>query len=159
MTTNVSPIPKGYHTATPYLIIRGAAQAIEYYQKAFGAREITRMAGPDGKIMHAEIQIGDSMIMLADENPAWDVKSPQALGGSPVSVFLYVPDVDATFQQAVTHGATANMPVQDMFWGDRFGKLTDPFGHVWEVATHKEDLTLEEIMERSKKAMSQGAGA
>ncbi len=155
--SKVKPIPEGFHTATPYLIIRDTAKAIEFYQKAFGATERMRMPTPDGKIAHAEIQIGDSIIMMADENPQWGVQSPQALKGSPVSVFLYVPDVNATFQQAIAAGATEAMPLADMFWGDRYGKVVDPFGHRWDLATHVEDVAPEEMEERMKKAMSAGA--
>ena len=151
------PIPQGYHSVTPYLVIRDAAKAIDFYKKAFGAVEKFRMAGPDGKIGHAEIQIGDSMIMISDENPQFGSKSPQALGGSPVSIFLYVPDVDATFKQAVSAGAKETMAVSDQFWGDRYGKVADPFGHMWNLATHKEDLTPAEIDERAKKFFAQGA--
>jgi PhnB protein len=153
------PIPQGYHSVTPYLIIRDAARAIDFYKKAFGAVEKFRMAGPDGKIGHAEIQIGDSMIMISDENPQWGTKSPQALGGTPVSIFLYVPDVDATFKQAVSAGAKETMAVSDQFWGDRYGKVADPFGHTWNLATHKEDLTPAEIEERAKKFFAQGASS
>lgn len=147
--TKARPIPEGYHTATPYLIIQGAANAIEFYKKAFGATELMRMAGPGGKVMHAEIKIGDSPIMVADEFPEMGVRGPQALGGSPVSIFLYVEDVDALAKQAIAAGAKELMPVQDQFWGDRYGKLQDPFGHVWDIATHKEDVAPEEIYKRA----------
>ncbi len=157
MSKAAKPVPEGYRTVTPYLIIRDAAKAIEFYKKAFGAVERFRMPTPDGKLAHAEIQIGDSMIMIADENPEWGVQSPQALNGSPVSVFLYVPDVDATFKQAVAAGASEAMPVADMFWGDRYGKVVDPFGHKWDIATHVEDVSPAEMEERMKKAMSAGA--
>jgi len=153
------PIPQGYHSVTPYLIIRDAGKALDFYKKAFGAVEKFRMAGPDGKIGHAEIQIGDSMIMISDENPKFGTKSPQSLGGSPVSIFLYIPDVDATFKQAIAAGAKEIMAVTDQFWGDRHGKVADPFGHTWDLATHKEDLTPAEMQERAKKAFAQGAGA
>lgn len=146
------PIPEGYHTATPYLIIKDAAKAIEFYKKAFGAKEVMRMAGPDGKVMHAEIKIGDSPIMLADEFPEMGARSPQSLGGSPVSIFLYVEDVDTLAEQAVAAGAEILMPVKDQFWGDRYGKLADPFGHLWDIATHKEDVTPEEIRKRTAAA-------
>lgn len=157
MSKAANPVPEGCRTVTPYLIIRDAAKAIEFYKKAFGAVERFRMPMPDGKLAHAEIQIGDSVVMIADENPDWGVVSPQTLNGSPVSVFLYVPDVDATFQQAVAAGASEAMPVADMFWGDRYGKVVDPFGHKWDIATHVEDVAPAEMEERMKKAMSAGA--
>lgn len=157
MSKAAKPVPEGCRTVTPYLIIRDAAKAIEFYKKAFGAVERFRMPMPDGKLAHAEIQIGDSVVMIADENPQWGVQSPQALNGSPVSIFLYVPDVDATFKQAIAAGATEVMPVADMFWGDRYGKVVDPFGHKWDLATHVEDVAPEEMEERMKKAMSAGA--
>jgi PhnB protein len=150
--SNVKPIPAGYRTVTPYLVVRDAARAIEFYKKAFGATELVRMPDPSGKIMHAEIRIGDSMIMLGDENPARGAQSPQSLGGSPVSIFLYIEDVDALAKQAIAAGATVIMPIQDMFWGDRYGTLTDPFGHSWGIATHKEDVTPEEMHKRTKAA-------
>jgi len=154
-----SYVPDGFRTATPYLIIRDAAKAIEFYKKAFGAKEMARMPMPDGKIAHAEIKIGDSMVMLSDENLDWGTKSPQTLDGSPVGIFIYVPDVDATFKQAIASGATELMPVDDQFWGDRYGKVRDPFGHQWNIATHIEDLTPEEIDARAAKAMAPGAGS
>ncbi|HJY85305.1 MAG TPA: VOC family protein [Candidatus Acidoferrales bacterium] len=150
--SKVKPIPEGYHTATPYLIIKNAARAIDFYKKAFGAAERMRMADPSGKVMHAEIQIGDSRIMIADEFPEMGARSPESLGGSPVSIFLYVEDVDALAKQATSAGAKVLMPVQDQFWGDRYGKLTDPFGHVWDIATHKEDVAPEEIHKRAAAA-------
>jgi uncharacterized glyoxalase superfamily protein PhnB len=154
MAGNVKPVPEGFHTVTPHLIIRGAAKAIEFYKKAFGAEEIMRMPGPDGQsIMHAEIRIGDSHIMLNDEFPDWGKVSPQALNGSPVTIHLYVNNVDAVFNKAVQAGATAVMPVTDMFWGDRYGYLQDPFGHCWSVATHIADYTPEECMKRCQEAM------
>ena len=146
------PIPEGYHTATPYLIIKGAAAAIEFYKKAFGATELLRMAQPDGKIGHAEIKIGDSPIMLADEFPEMGARSPQSLGGSPVSVLLYVEDVDRVFNQAVAAGAKVARPVKDQFYGDRIGGVTDPFGHQWYIATHKEDVAPEELRKRAAAA-------
>jgi PhnB protein len=149
----VKPIPEGYHSATPYLIIGGAAKAIEYYKKAFGATELMRFPTPDGKVGHAEIKIGDSQIMLADEYPEMGYKSPQALGGSPVSIMLYVEDVDSVFKRAVAAGGTVKEAVQDKFYGDRGGTLIDPFGHIWHIATHKEDVSLEE-MERRARAQS-----
>lgn len=140
--------PEGMHTATPHLIIRGASKAIEFYKKAFGAEELSRMPGEGDAVMHAEIKIGDSVIFLADEAPQWGCVGPQTLNGSSVTVHLYVPDADAAYARAVSAGAAATMPLQDMFWGDRYGKLTDPFGHVWSIATHKEDVPPEECMQR-----------
>ena len=150
------PIPDGYHTVTPYLIIKGAGDAIEFYQKAFGATELFRFPMPGGKIGHAEIKIGDSPIMLADEFPEMGYKSPQALGGSPVSLMIYVTDVDTIFNQAVAAGATVKEAVSDKFYGDRMGTVTDPFGHIWHVATHKEDVSLEEMEKRAKAAHGGG---
>ena len=152
MTSRVKPIPEGYHTATPYLIVRDAARAIEFYKKAFGAKELMRMADPSGKIGHAEIKIGDSPIMLADEAPGMGHRSPESLGGSPVSILLYVEDVDAVFNQAVAAGAKVQRPVADQFYGDRTGGVTDPFGHVWYVATHMEDVSPEEMRKRAAAA-------
>ena len=152
----VKAIPDGYYSLTPYLVVDDAARAIEFYKKAFGAVEMVRMPGPGGKIMHAEVKIGNSMLMLADENPEQGHLSPSSRGGSTSSVLLYTGDVDATFKQAVAAGATASMPPVDMFWGDRMGNLTDPFGHTWAIATHKEDVAPAE-MERRMQA--QGAGA
>ena len=147
-------IRDGFRTVTPYLTVKGAAQAIEFYKRAFGAQEVQRMNGPDGKtVMHAEIKIGDSIVMLADEFPQGS-RSPQTLGGTTAGIFLYVPDVDSAFKKAVDAGAKATMPPADMFWGDRFGKLADPFGHEWSMATHKEDLTREEIEKRGKAFMA-----
>jgi PhnB protein len=142
------PIPEGYHSVTPYLVVSGAAKALDYYQKAFGAKEKFRMPGPEGKIMHAEIQIGDSVVMLADEFPQMGAKSPQSIGGTPVGICLYVENVDAVFKQALTAGGKEERPVMDQFYGDRSGTLIDPFGHKWTVATHKEDLTPQQIGER-----------
>jgi PhnB protein len=144
----VNPIPDGYHTATPYLIIRGAAKAIEFYAQAFGAVEVLRLQGPDGRVGHAEVKIGDSMIMLADEHPEWNAKSPETYGGSPVSLLLYFDDVDARFRQAIAAGATEVRPLADQFYGDRSGVLKDPFGHTWSIASHIEDVSQEEIERR-----------
>jgi PhnB protein len=156
----VKPIPEGYHTVTPYLIVRDAAGAIAFYQKAFGARELMRMADPSsGKVGHAEIQIGDSPIMLADEHPDMGYRSPHALGGTPVSIALYVEDVDAVFNRAVAAGAKATRPVKDQFYGDRSGTLTDPYGHVWTIGTHKEDVAPDEMERRFEAARKQQAGA
>ena len=154
MSNKVKPVPDGYHTATPYLTIRGAAAAIDFYKRAFGAKELFRMPSPDGKIMHAEITIGDSHIMLADESDAAETKAPQTLKGSTAGIFLYLKDVDTAFKQALTAGAKETMPVQNMFWGDRFGKLTDPFGHRWMLATHIEDVSPAEMEERMAAAAS-----
>jgi PhnB protein len=148
----VKPIPEGYHSITPYLIIRGAAEAIEFYKKSFGATELFRFPGPDGKIGHAEIRIGNSPIMIADEFADMGYNGPQSLGGSPVSIMLYVDDVDAVFKRAVEAGATVKEALQDKFYGDRMGTLTDPFGHRWHVATHKEDVSMEEMQRRAKAA-------
>ncbi len=150
------PIPDGYHTATPYLIIGGAGDAIEFYKKAFGAQELFRFPTPDGKIGHAEIKIGDSPIMLADEYPEMGYKGPQSLGGSPVSIMIYVEDVDTIFNQAVAAGATVKEAVTDKFYGDRLGTVTDPFGHVWHISTHKEDVSIEEMQKRAQAAHGGG---
>lgn len=141
----VKPIPDGMHTATPHLICAGAAEAIEFYKKAFDAAEVARLPGPNGKLMHAMIRIGDSPIMLVDEMPEWGALGPKALKGSSVTIHLYVEDVDAVVKRAVDAGAKVTMPVADMFWGDRYGKLEDPFGHHWSVATHIRDLSPDEI--------------
>jgi len=154
----VKPIPEGYHSVTPYLIIKGAADAIEFYKKAFGATELFRFPTPDGKIGHAEIKIGDSLIMLADEFAEMGYKGPQALGGSPVSLMIYLEDVDTVFNRAVEAGASVKEAVQDKFYGDRTGALTDPFGHVWHVATHKEDVSMEEMERRAKQASAKASG-
>jgi PhnB protein len=146
----VKPVPEGYHTVTPYLIVRDAARAIEYYKESFGASELMRHVSPGGKIGHAEIRIGDSPIMLADEFPEIGAQSPQALGGSPVSLLLYVEDVDALFHRAVAGGARTIKPLEDQFYGDRSGTLIDPFGHIWTLATHKEDVPPEEMQRRSE---------
>jgi PhnB protein len=145
----VKPVPDGYHTVTPYLIVDGAAAAIEFYKKHFGAEELVRMP-MGGRVGHAELQIGDSRIMLADEFPERDARGPNSRGGTPVSILLYVPDCDAMFDRAVAAGAKVKNPMQDQFYGDRSGTLEDPFGHVWTISTHKEDLTPEEMMQRMK---------
>jgi len=152
MTSQVKPIPEGYHTVTPYLICDGASQAIEFYKKAFGAVEAVRMAMPNGKIGHAEIKIGDSFIMLADENSEGAAHSPQRYGGSPINVLLYVENTDAMLAQAVSAGAKIVRPIKDEFYGDRTATIVDPFGHTWYIHTHVKDVTPEEM----KKAM-QGA--
>ena len=142
-------IPEGYHSVTPYLIVRGGTRALEYYKQAFGAEERFRMDGPGGTIGHAEIQIGDSIVMLADENPAWNAKAPQVGTPSPVHLMIYVDDVDATFVQALTAGGKETQPLKNQFYGDRSGSLTDPFGHSWTVATHIEDVPPEEMERRA----------
>ena len=157
MPGKVKPIPQGYHSVTPYLCVNDAAHAIEFYQKAFGAKEVNRMKNPAGKIAHAELKIGDSTLMLADEMPQTGVRSPQSLGGTSSSIFLYVEDCDAVFHQAVSAGAKGDMPPADMFWGDRFGKLTDPFGHSWNLATHKEDVAPDEMERRGKEMWAKAA--
>ena len=144
---DVKPIPEGYHSVTPYLVIKGAADAIDYYKKAFGAIELFRM-DHEGKIGHAEIKIGNSHIMLADENAEMGFVGPQTVGGTPVSLMLYVDDVDKTYPQAIAAGGQELKPLQDQFYGDRSGTLKDPFGHVWTVGTHKEDVTPEEMDKR-----------
>ncbi|MGH7909503.1 MAG: VOC family protein [Thermodesulfobacteriota bacterium] len=152
-SAKVKPIPKGMRTVTPHLVCNGASNAIEFYKKAFGAEEICRMPTPDGKmLMHAMIRVGDSMIMLVDESPEWGALGPISLKGSPVTLYLYVEDVDAFAKRAVKAGAKVIMPVADMFWGDRYGKLEDPFGHKWEVATHIRDVSPDE-MERAAREM------
>ena len=149
----VKPIPDGYSTVTPYLIVKGAANAIDYYKMAFDAQEIMRMPGPNGTIAHAEIQIGNARLMLADESPQMGHKSPQTIGGSGTGLMLYVKDVDDTFQRAVSGGGKVVRPVQDQFYGDRSGNLTDPFGHQWTIATHVEDVAPQEMQRRMEAAM------
>jgi PhnB protein len=155
----VKPIPDGYHTATPYLIVKGADRAIDFYQRAFGAKEVMRFNQPDGRVAHAEVKVGDSILMLADEFPEMGARSPQALGGTPVSIVLYVPDVDALSKQAIAAGVKVLRPVKDQFYGDRSGTFEDPFGHVWTLATHKEDVSHEEMSRRMEAAMKQQGGA
>jgi PhnB protein len=150
----VKPIPEGYHAVSPALTIDGATEAIDFYKRAFGATERMRMPAPDGSIAHAELEIGDSVVMLSDPFPQSTVKSPTELGGTTVGIFVYVEDVDAIFQRAVDAGATVTMPLEDMFWGDRFGTVTDPYGHSWSFATHVEDVPPEEMEERAKQAMA-----
>jgi PhnB protein len=154
----IKAIPDGYHSATPYLIVKGAAEAIAFYKQAFGATELFRMANPDGKVGHAEIRIGDSVIMLADEHPDMGYRSPRSLGGSAVSIMLYMEDVDGVFARALKAGARAQREVANQFYGDRNGTLEDPFGHVWTIATHVEDVPAEEI-ERRVAAMKSSASA
>jgi uncharacterized glyoxalase superfamily protein PhnB len=154
MPSKVNPIPPGQHTVTPHMIIKGAAKAIDFYKKAFGAEEIMRMSMPDGLIGHAELKIGDSFLYLADEFPQSEAKSPQSAGTTTITLHLYVQDADAAFAKAVKAGATVKMPLTDMFWGDRYGQLADPFGHIWAIATHKEDLTPQEMAKRQKEFFS-----
>ncbi len=153
MPNNTRFVPEGYHSVTPYLIVKGAAEAIEFYKKAFGAVEVLRIPGPGGSVGHAEIKIGDSHVMLADEHPDMGYRGPKALGGSPVSLMIYVPDVDNRVRVAAEAGARITQPVQDKFYGDRNGQLEDPFGHVWTISTHIEDVSLAEIELRLKKMM------
>lgn len=154
---NVSYIPEGYHSVTPYLVIKGAAQAIDYYKKVFDAKVLVRMDGPNHTVGHAELQIGNSRIMLADENPQMGATSAATIGNSPVSLYLYIPDVDRVVEKAVAEGAKIIKPVQDQFYGDRSGFLQDPFGHFWGIATHVEDVSDTEMKERMKKMMGPAA--
>jgi PhnB protein len=153
MTTQ--PIPEGYHTLTTYLTIENAAEAIDYYKDVFGAKERIRMEAPDGKIGHAELEIGDSLVMLSDAFPGATSRPPTELGGTTAGAFMYVEDVDAVVKRAVESGATITMEIADQFWGDRFGTITDPFGHSWSIATHVEDVSADEIAERAKAAMAE----
>lgn len=156
MPNNVRPIPEGYHSISPAITCKNASAAIDFYKEAFGATEINRMAGPGGRVMHAELRIGDSVIFVSDEFPG--MSAAPTSGSTPSSyLFLYTPEVDVVFNRAIAAGAQASMPVSDMFWGDRYGKLTDPFGHSWSVATHKEDVAPEEMKKRMKEAMSKMA--
>jgi PhnB protein len=150
----VKPIPEGYRTVTPYLALDDAAEAIEYYKKAFGAKERGRMDAPGGKIGHAELEIGDSLVMLSDALPQFTTRSPRELGGTTANMFLYVEDVDAVVERAVDAGGRIEMEVADQFWGDRFGVVQDPFGHLWSIATHVEDVPPEEMAERAKAALA-----
>jgi uncharacterized glyoxalase superfamily protein PhnB len=152
-------IPQGMHSVTPHLVCAGAAKAIEFYKQAFGAEEGARLPGPDGRLMHASVKIGDSQVMLVDEMPEWGALGPKSLKGSPVTIHLYVDDVDAVVARAVQAGAKVTMPVADQFWGDRYGKLEDPFGHHWSVATHVRDVSMEEAqkaMREMEKSMQKG---
>ena len=157
--SGVKAIPDGYHNVTPYLFVRTASGAIDFYKNVFGAAEIMRMAGPNGKIMHAELKIGDSIVMLADENPQTGVMSPQTVGGFSAGLHLYVEDVDTVIQKAIEGGARLLRPIKNQVYGDRSGSLLDPFGHMWTVATHVEDVSPEEIRKRMTAAMSQTAGS
>ncbi|MBG0796457.1 VOC family protein [Methylocystis sp. L43] len=156
MNANVEKNPSCMRSITPHLICAGAADAIEFYKKAFGAEEMMRLPGPDGRLMHGSVRIGDSMVMLVDEVPEWGTLGPKSLKGSPVTIHLMVDDVDAIFAQAVDAGATVKMPVADMFWGDRYGLVVDPFGHVWSIATHVRDMTPDEIAAAGREAMAKG---
>ena len=149
----VKAIPTPYHSVTPYLIVKGGAEAIEFYKKALGARERMRIPAPEGKVGHAELEIGDSIVMLADEFPEMQALSPKTLGGTPVSFCIYVDNVDARFQQAIAAGGKETRPVKDQFYGDRSGTLEDPFGHTWTIATHVEDVSPEEMARRAEKQM------
>ncbi len=149
----VKPIPEGYHSITPYLVIKGAAKAIDYYKKAFGATEIMRMAAPDGTVGHAELKIGDSIFMMGEEMPQMGYRAPQ--GSTPVGLMLYVPEVDRVFKQAIAAGGRADKEVKDQFYGDRSGTLYDPFGHMWTIATHMEDVSPEEMKRRMAKYMAE----
>ncbi|MGF1578944.1 MAG: VOC family protein [Gemmataceae bacterium] len=151
----VKPIPDGYHSITPYLLVRGGEEAIAFYTQAFGAVEKDRITMPDGKIGHAELKIGDAIVMLSDEMPEMGMPGPETLGGVGISLFLYVEDVDASFAKAIEAGGTETRPVEDQFYGDRAGQLKDPFGHTWTLATHKEDLTKEELEARFEQYLKQ----
>ena len=155
--SKVKPIPDGMHSVTPHLVCAGAAEAIEFYKKAFGAVEQARLPGPQGKLMHAMIRIGDSAVMLVDEMPEWGALGPKSLKGSSVTIHLYVDDADAFVARAVKAGAKVTMPVADMFWGDRYGKLEDPFGHHWSVGTHVRDVSMEEMQQAMRAMQQQGA--
>jgi PhnB protein len=146
----VKPIPDGFRTVTPHLIVKGAGKALDFYAQAFGAKEQVRMPAPDGSIMHAQMQIGDSIVLLADENPEMGNRGPKTLGGTSVVLCIYVDDADALFARATKAGATVAMPMADMFWGDRYGQVTDPFGHLWSIATHKKDVTPDEMRKAMK---------
>lgn len=150
----VKPIPEGYHTITPYLSVDDAAEAIEFYKRAFDAKERARMPSPDGRVAHAELEIGDSLVMLSDMFEQSQGKTPKQLDGTTIELFMYVEDVDTAFKQAIDAGATETMAPQDMFWGDRFGRVTDPFGHIWQLATHVEEVAPEEMERRAKEAMA-----
>jgi len=157
---NVKPVPEGYHNITPYLFVRSAASAIDFYKNIFGATEIMRMPGSNGKIMHAELRIGDSIVMLADENPQTGMMSPQTVGGFSVGMHLYLENVDQVIQKAVESGAKLLRPIKNQFYGDRSGSVLDPFGHMWSIATHVEDVSPEEMRKRMMTAaMGQAAGS
>jgi len=151
----VKPVPTGFHTLTPHLVCKDAPKAIEFYKKAFGAKELSVLKSPDGKLMHAEVKIGNSILMIADVYEGMN-QDPKALGGTPVTIHMYVKDADKTYHQALKAGATETMPIMDMFWGDRYGIVADPWGHHWSIATHKEDLTPEQIMKNAAQAFAEG---
>lgn len=155
----VAPIPPGYHTVTSYLVCREAARAIEFYKKAFGAKERFRMAGPDGKIAHAELQVGNSIVMLGDEAPQFGATAPQTVGGTPVGLFIYSENVDKAYAKAIAAGATSEQPPTDMFWGDRYCKFSDPFGHKWSIATHIEDVSPKEMKRRGDEEFAKMSAA
>lgn len=157
MPARVKPVPEGYHTATPALVVDNASKALEFYAKALGAKEKMRSDGPGGKIMHAEFQVGDSIFMLADEFPDMGSRSPKTLGGSTGGIWLYVPDVDASYRRAMAAGATSIAAPEDMFWGDRHARIRDPFGHEWSIASHKEDLSPKEMEKRAAEFYAQMA--
>lgn len=154
-STLVKPIPDGMHSITPHLVCAGAAEAIDFYKKAFGAVELTRLPAPDGKLMHGAVRIGDSVVMLTEERAEWGSLGPLKLKGTPVTIHLYVADADAAFAQAVAAGATPRMPVAEMFWGDRYGQVADPFGHLWSIATHVRDLSPEQMQQGMLKMMAE----
>lgn len=151
----IKAIPDGYHSITPYIVVEDTTEAIDFYKRAFDAKEISSNRLKDGKVIHAQIKVGDSFIMLSDEFPMGQCKSPKSIGGTPVMLHLFTENVDKLFNQAVSSGATVVMPVMNMFWGDRYGQIKDPFGHVWSIATHKEDLSPEEIQKKGEEAFSQ----
>jgi len=157
MASNPKPIPEGLHTLTPHIVVKDAAKMIEFYTRAFGAKELSRSAAPSGGIMHAEIKIGDSVVFLADEFPDMGSRSPLSVGGTSTVLSLYVEDADRTFNQAVAAGATVKLPIMDMFWGDRYGQVMDASGHLWAIATRKEDLTPQEMQKRAQQFFSQMA--
>ena len=157
MPSKVKSIPEGFHSLTPYIVVHDAAQAIEFYKRVFGAKEVTRMNGPEGKIGHAELKIGDSILMLADEMTGQSNRSPASLGGTTAGIMLYVDNVDEVYNKAVSAGATAEQQPADQFWGDRYGKVKDPFGHAWSLATHKEDVAPAELERRAQAAMAEMA--
>jgi PhnB protein len=157
MSDEIKAIPEGYNSLNAYFVVPSAADAIEFYTKALGAAELFRMEGPGGSVMHAEVRIGDSVLMLSDENPSQGTVAPASLGGSPVHILMYVEDVDTGYRQAIEGGAKEVMPPADMFWGDRFGKFIDPFGHNWSIATHVENVSPEEMNRRAEEAFAQQA--
>jgi len=158
MSTSFSHLPAGYHSVTPSLTIKGAAEALTFYKKAFGAEETHRFSAPDGKVMHAEFKIGNSILMMSDEFPEWNALSPKSVGGCPSSLLIYVPDVDASLKQAVQAGAQETMPAADQFWGDRMGGVVDPFGYKWTLATRKEEVPEKEVAQRFEKWMKDTGG-